>query len=185
MTITELILISFGLAMDCFAVAVGLGACKCLKWKDTLVMASMFGLFQGLMPLGGWLVGSSVRTLIDSMDHWIAFTILVFIGLKMIWQSFTVDEQKKPTDIKKISVLLTLSIATSIDAMVTGVGFGLIEVNIVLAILLITIVTFFVSVAGAKIGEKTTFIPARWAEFSGGLVLIAIGTKVLADHLMG
>jgi putative Mn2+ efflux pump MntP len=119
------------------------------------------------------------------MDHWIAFIILFFIGVKMIWHSFKGEEQKKPVDIRKASVLLTLSVATSIDAMVTGVGFGLIEVNIILAVILITFVTFFVSVAGAKLGEKTTFIPARWAEFAGGLVLVAIGTKVLADHLIG
>jgi putative Mn2+ efflux pump MntP len=185
MTITELILISFGLAMDCFAVALSLGACRCLKWKDTLLMAAMFGLFQGLMPVVGWIFGSTLRSAIDTMDHWIAFGILTFIGLKMIWQSLKDESGKKTPDIKKLSVLITLSVATSIDAMVTGVGFGLIDVNIFIAVVLITIITFFVSVSGARLGELTTFIPSRWAEFAGGLVLIAIGSKVVIEHIMG
>jgi putative Mn2+ efflux pump MntP len=103
----------------------------------------------------------------------------------MIWQSLKDESGKKTPDIKKLSVLITLSIATSIDAMVTGVGFGLIDVNIFIAVVLITIITFFVSVSGARLGELTTFIPSRWAEFAGGLVLIAIGSKVVIEHIMG
>ena len=169
--------------MDCFAVSLSFGTARKLVWKDILLMAFLFGLFQGVMPLIGWLVGSSIQSLIAPVDHWIAFAILASIGLKMMWQSFSIDEEKRLIDIRKISVLLTLSIATSIDALITGVGFGFIRVHIVEAVVIISFITFAVSVIGAKLGEKTTFIPARWAEFLGGAVLIAIGVKVVMEHL--
>lgn len=185
MTILELVFIALGLAMDCFAVAVSLGACKCMRWKDTLVVAAMFGLFQGLMPIIGWVVGANLRTLIASVDHWIAFGILAVIGGKMIWQSFGNDQIKKAFDIRNFSVLLTLSVATSIDAMITGITFGFTDVNILLAFILITVITYLMTIAGVKIGESTTFIPSRWAEFTGGVVLVVIGFKFLAEHLLG
>ncbi len=185
MTIPELVFIAIGLAMDCFAVAVSLGACKCMRWKDTLVVAAMFGIFQGLMPIIGWVVGANLRTLIASVDHWIAFGILAVIGGKMIWQSFRDDHLNKTFDVKNFTVLLTLSVATSIDAMITGITFGFTEVNILLAFVLITVITFLMTIAGVKIGETTTFIPSRWAEFTGGVVLVIIGFKFLAEHLIG
>ena len=169
--------------MDCFAVSLSFGTAHKLVWKDILLMAFLFGLFQGVMPLIGWLVGSSIQSLIAPVDHWIAFAILASIGLKMMWQSFSIDAEKRLIDIRKISVLLTLSIATSIDALITGVGFGFIRVHIFEAVVIISLITFAVSVIGAKLGEKTTFIPARWAEFLGGAVLIAIGVKVVMEHL--
>ena len=169
--------------MDCFAVAITFGSSRKLFWKDVLRMAFLFGLFQGVMPLVGWLVGNSIQSLIEPVDHWIAFAILVFIGLKMVWQSFLIAEEKRLLDIMKITVLLTLSVATSIDALITGVGFGFIKANIYEAVIIISVITFFVSVIGAKLGEQTTFIPARWAEFGGGIVLIAIGVKVVLEHL--
>jgi len=170
--------------MDCFAVSLSLGSSQKLNWRDILKMALLFGLFQGVMPLIGWLAGNSVKSMIEPVDHWIAFAILAFIGIKMIWQSFSDDEKKRSIDIRQFTVLISLSIATSIDALITGVGFGFIRVNIYEAVILISVVTFMVSLIGAKIGEKTTFLPARWAEFAGGLVLIAIGAKVLLEHLL-
>ena len=169
--------------MDCFAVSLSFGTAHKLLWKDILLMAFLFGLFQGIMPLIGWLVGSSIQSLIAPVDHWIAFAILASIGIKMIWQSFNTEGEKRSIDIRKITVLLTLSIATSIDALITGVGFGFIRVNILAAVFIISFITFIVSVIGAKLGEKTTFLPARWAEFFGGAVLIAIGVKVVVEHL--
>ena len=108
--------------MDCFAVSLSFGSAHKLLWKDILLMAFLFGLFQGIMPLIGWLVGSSIQSFIAPVDHWIAFAILAFIGIKMIWQSFNTEGEKRSIDIQKITVLLTLSIATSIDALITGVG---------------------------------------------------------------
>jgi len=169
--------------MDCFAVSLSFGSCRKLVWKDVLRMAFFFGLFQGVMPFIGWMVGNSIQSLIEPVDHWIAFVILAFIGVKMVWQSFLIAEKKRSVDIRKISVLLTLAIATSIDALITGVGFGFIKANIYEAVFIISFITFIVSVIGAKLGEQTSFIPARWAEFAGGIVLIAIGVKVVLEHL--
>jgi len=180
---TELFLISLGLSMDCFAVALSFGSSRKLEWKDVFRMAFFFGLFQGAMPLIGWMVGNSVQTLIEPVDRWIAFVILAFIGIKMVWQSFLIGDKKRSVDIRKFHILITLSIATSIDALITGLGFGFIRVNIYEAVIIISLITFVVSVIGAKLGEQTTFIPARWAEFSGGIVLIAIGVKVVLEHL--
>ena len=169
--------------MDCFAVSLTFGSSRILVWKDILRVAFLFGLFQGAMPLVGWMVGNSIQSLIEPVDHWIAFAILASIGVKMVWQSFFTGENKNPVDIRRISVLLTLAVATSIDALITGVGFGFIRANIFEAVVIISIITFIVSVIGAKLGEKTTFIPARLAEFAGGLVLIAIGVNVVLEHL--
>jgi putative Mn2+ efflux pump MntP len=183
MNFFELFLIGLGLSMDCFAVAISLGSCHRPGWKDIIRMSLFFGIFQGLMPVIGWMIGDSFKSLIQSVDHWIAFGILGFIGLHMISQFFTIREKKKPINIRKTSVLISLSLATSIDALVTGITFGFIQVNILKAAVIIPIVTFIVSLTGAKMGEKSTFIPAKWAELFGGIVLICIGTKILFDHL--
>jgi len=183
MNFLEIFLIAIGLSMDCFAVSVSFGTSHRLSWRDIIRMALFFGLFQGLMPLIGWLIGNSVQMLITQIDHWVAFGILTFIGLKMIFQSLKITEMKKVVDIRKTTILLSLSIATSIDALIMGVSFGFIQVKILEAALIITLVTFLISISGAKLGEKATFLPARWAERLGGLVLIGIGLKILLEHL--
>ncbi len=169
--------------MDCFAVSLTLGASRRLTWKDVLVMAFFFGFFQGAIPVVGWLLGNSIQSFIEMFDHWIAFAILAIIGMKMIWQSFHTDSDSRTIDIRKTSVLLGLSLATSIDALITGIGFGFIRVNIVNAVALIAVVTFSVTIIGARLGHRSRLIPARWAEFAGGLILIAIGMKIVIDHL--
>jgi len=146
-------------------------------------MALFFGIFQGFMPLIGWLIGNSVQLLIISFDHWVAFGILFFIGIKLILQSFKTPETKKNPDILKTTILLSLALATSIDALITGVSFGFVQVKILEASGIIALTTFLATVLGAKLGEKTSFLPARWAERLGGLVLIGIGLKILLEHL--
>ncbi|HTX89314.1 MAG TPA: manganese efflux pump MntP family protein [Bacteroidales bacterium] len=183
MNLVEIILIALGLSMDCFAVAVGFGITRTLTRKDILKMAFFFGIFQGLMPLLGWLIGHFFQDLIRQVDHWIAFGILAFIGIKMILQSFRIGKRRKKLDIKDFSLLLTLSVATSIDALATGIGLEFLGVRILLAVSIIALITFFVSIAGARIGETSSFIPARRAELLGGLILIAIGLKILFQHL--
>ena len=183
MSFVEIFLIGLGLSMDCFAVSISFSSCGKLKWKDVLKMALFFGIFQGAMPIIGWLFGASFQSQIQAFDHWLAFGILSFIGLRMIIQFFRTEEKRRTTDIRKTSVLLSLSIATSIDALVTGISFGFIRVNILKAALIITIVTFLVSLLGARLGARSTFIPAKWAELLGGIVLIGIGTKILFNHL--
>ena len=183
MNLLEILLIAVGLSMDCFAVSLSFGTSQKLNWKEIFRMALFFGLFQGLMPLIGWLIGNSLQIFISVIDHWIAFGILTFIGLKMILQSFKDSEKKKKADIRKTNILLSLSVATSIDALIMGISFGFIRVNILEAAGIITLTTFLVSVFGAKLGEKTTFLPVRWAERLGGLVLIGIGLKIVLEHL--
>jgi len=183
MSIFEIIVIGLGLSMDCFAVSLSFGTSRMLTWRDIFKMAVYFGIFQGFMTFLGWLIGNGIQSLIASVDHWIAFGILAFIGIRMIAESFRVEKEKKAVDIRKTMVLLSLSLATSIDAFMTGISFGFIRVNIWIAIIVITLITFFISVLGGKIGEKSTFIPARRAELIGGIVLFIIGLKILMDHL--
>jgi putative Mn2+ efflux pump MntP len=183
MSFLELFFIGLGLSMDCFAVSLSFSTCGRLAWKDVLKMSAFFGVFQGVMPVIGWFIGSSFQSLIQNVDHWLAFGILTIIGIRMVHQFFVHETKRKFTDIRKTSVLLTLSFATSIDALATGISFGFIKVNILEAASIITGVTFIVSVIGSRVGAKSTFIPAKWAELLGGIVLIGIGTKILLDHL--
>jgi manganese efflux pump family protein len=183
MSILEIILIGIGLSMDCFAVAVSFGTNRLLYGRYIFRTALFFGLFQGLMPIAGWLIGDSMKVFIESFDHWIALVILGFIGIKMIVQSFADESKENPVDIRKTTVLVSLSVATSIDALITGVSFGFIRVNILLAASLITGITFLSTILGALIGRRTTFLPARWAERIGGMVLILIGLKIVWVHL--
>ncbi len=183
MSFLEILLIGLGLSMDCFAVSLSFSTCHRLKWDEILKMSLFFGIFQGAMPVIGWLFGASFQSQISAFDHWLAFGILSIIGLRMIIQFFQPEAKRRTTDIRKTSVLLSLSIATSIDALVTGISLGFIKVNILKAALVITIVTFLVSLLGARLGARSKFIPARWAELLGGIVLIGIGTKILFNHL--
>ena len=168
--------------MDCFAVSIGFGATRLLTRKDIFKIAVYFGVFQGVMPLIGWFIGDKLKTVIESFDHWLAFGILFFIGMKMILQTLK-KEKTEWLDIRKQAVLLSLSFATSVDALITGVSFGFIRVNILEAATVITVVTFIVSLLGMKIGEKSTLIPSKRAELFGGIVLILIGLKILLNHL--
>ena len=183
MGILEIFLISIGLSMDCFAVSVSFGTTKKLALNDLLRMAVFFGFFQGMMTFFGWWFGSTLKPIIETVDHWIAFAILSGIGIKMILEAFEKEKQKKSINIRSLKVLVSLAIATSIDALMTGVSFGFIHVNIMVAVLLITITAFLVTLIGGKIGAKTTIIPAKRAELFGGIVLILIGLKILLEHL--
>jgi manganese efflux pump family protein len=183
MTFFEVFLIALGLSMDCFAVSVSYGTSRKLLWNDLFRVGLFFGFFQGLMTFVGWWFGDSLKQFIESVDHWIAFSILSIIGIRMIIESFKHEKRKRSTDIRKFRILISLSIATSIDALMTGVSFGFIKVDIIKATILISFVTFFVTIIGGKLGEKTTFISARRAELIGGIVLIFIGAKLLFEHL--
>lgn len=145
-------------------------------------MAFFFGLFQGVMPVLGWMIGESMKEVITTYDHWVAFALLGFIGGKMVLQSFGNQEDKELHSLT-FPLLITLSVAISIDALVTGLSFGMIGVNILKASIILFMTTFLVTLTGARLAKKTTFIPAHWAERIGGSVLILIGAKILLDHL--
>jgi len=182
MNFAEILIIALGLSMDCLAVSVSFGLRKNVQWKDLLKLAFFFGLFQGLMPLAGWLAGNSVRKAASAIDHWLAFGILSFIGLRMIYESFKELDEKRSVDIRNWNILISLSFATSIDALITGVSLGLVRVNILMAALTFALVTFLISMAGAFAGLKSIRISPRGAEITGGVVLIGIGVKIVLEH---
>lgn len=182
MGVLELILIAVGLAMDAFAVSVckGLSMSK-MEWKKAVVIGLYFGGFQALMPLIGYILGVGFEDKIKSIDHWIAFILLVFIGINMIKESFeTKEESNDKIDFK---TMIILSIATSIDALAVGVTFAFLNVNILLAISLIGIITFITSMFGVKIGNVFGDKYETKAELAGGFILIFLGAKILLEHL--
>ena len=184
----ELFLTGVGLSMDAFAVAIckGLGMRK-IRWRDALVIALFFGGFQALMPLIGWLLGSQFQQYITSIDHWIAFILLGFIGGKMMVEAVrewneeeTVEVMDAPIDHKNMFVL---AVATSIDALAVGITFAFLNTPIIEAITIIGITTMVLSIIGVIVGN---FFGSRYkskAEFIGGLILVLLGLKILLEHL--
>jgi len=153
MDLISIILIALGLAMDAFAVSITSGlTIKQLKINHALQIASFFGLFQAVMPIIGWLAGLSLRDFISSIDHWIAFVLLGFIGCKMVYESVKMEESK--SNPLNIVVLLILSVVTSIDALAVGITFAFLKVSIVTPIILIGIITFILSFIGVYIGDR-------------------------------
>lgn len=186
--VIELFLLGVGLSMDAFAVSVckGLGMRK-LNKKQALIIGLYFGGFQALMPFVGWLLGSQFQKYITSIDHWIAFILLGFIGGKMMIEAVrewneeeVVDVMDAPIDHKN---MLVLAVATSIDALTVGITFAFLGTPIVEAITIIGITTMVISIAGVVIGN---FFGSRYkskAEFIGGLILVLLGLKILLEHL--
>lgn len=183
MGIIEVFLIGIGLAMDAFAVSICKGlSMKKLDWKKAIIIALYFGAFQALMPVLGFFLGSTFEDFVIQVDHWIAFLLLGFIGGNMIKEAFD-DELDKCNDNVDFKTMLILAIATSIDALAVGITFALLDVNILLSVIIIGIITFILSVLGVKIGNKFGNKYQNKAEFAGGLVLILLGTKILLEHL--
>ena len=179
----ELLLLGVGLSMDAFAVSV----CKGLKmrrinYKQALVIALFFGGFQALMPFIGWLLGNGFKQYIEAFDHWVAFVLLVFIGGKMIYDSFKADEDETG-DSFDIKELFVLAIATSIDALAVGITFSFLSVNIGFAVSVIGCTTFLISLIGVVIGHKFGSVYQKKAELAGGIILVVIGFRILFEHL--
>ncbi|MEG0541352.1 MAG: manganese efflux pump MntP family protein [Angelakisella sp.] len=186
MGLTELILIAIGLSMDAFAVSL----CKGLNmtrrnYKNCFLIALFFGGFQALMPFVGWLLGTQFERYITSFDHWVAFGLLALIGGKMIYESFQREECKACcADKLAFKKLFVLAIATSIDALAVGITLALLpDTNILMSVLLIGVITFVLSFAGVLIGNRFGSRYEKKAELAGGIVLVAIGLKILLEHL--
>ncbi len=185
MSLITVLFISIGLAMDAFAVSVANGfTIKKLHLKHALRIALSFGIFQAVMPLIGWLAGIGLKKYIVSVDHWIAFTLLTFIGVKMIYESFVIEENIKQDKEENISSgnLLLLSIATSIDALAVGLSLTFLNIAIILPALCIGIVTFILSLSGVYLGRKFGHLCENKIEIAGGVILILIGIKILYEH---
>lgn len=183
----ELFLVGVGLSMDAFAVSIckGLGMEKINK-KQALTIGLYFGGFQALMPLIGWFLGIRFQQYITSIDHWIAFVLLVFIGGKMIWEAIhdkddeVIEKKDQPLDHKE---MFLLAIATSIDALAVGITFAFLDTPIVEAIVIIGCTTFVLSIIGVVVGNFFGTRYKKKAEIAGGIILIFIGVKILLEHL--
>ena len=183
MGLTELFILAVGLSMDAFAVAVckGLSMQK-MNWRHAIVIGLYFGGFQAAMPSLGYILGVGFQSRIQAVDHWIAFVLLVFIGPNMVRESR--DQEAEHVDPSVgFKVMVILAIATSIDALAVGVTFAFLQVNIVPAVCFIGTVTFLLSVIGVKVGNVFGTRYKSRAELVGGLILIAIGVKILLEHL--
>jgi putative Mn2+ efflux pump MntP len=212
MSLWTLILTALGLSADAFAVAVGKGlTMPRLSRRGALLLAAAFGLFQGLMPLIGWLLGTGLAGYIESIDHWIAFVLLSAVGGKMLRDASTGDPaadmtdpapdlepvtpggtdsarqvrgksgRREPTQVPGRELVI-LAVATSIDALAVGVGFALLDVEILPAVSLIALVTLSLSFMGVAVGRAAGAQWRRPAGVVGGLILIAIGTKILVEQ---
>ncbi|PIR16584.1 MAG: hypothetical protein COV46_07660 [Deltaproteobacteria bacterium CG11_big_fil_rev_8_21_14_0_20_49_13] len=181
-----IIIIAIGLSMDAFAVSISSGVgVKQLKLSNALKMAVLFGGFQAVMPVIGWLAGVGVRSYISGLDHWIAFGLLTIIGLKMIYEAFKMrTENDAKSDPFKLFTLLLLAVATSIDALVVGTTFALLDLLIVVPVIIIGCITFAFSFAGAYIGNRFGHFFENKIEIVGGMVLIGIGVKILLEHIL-
>lgn len=184
MDLLSLIFTGIGLAMDASAVSIAKGmSLPNEKNKNyALKLGLAFGIFQGLMPLIGYLAGSTFSGYIQSVDHWVAFILLALIGLNMIKESREENENEEVSDLS-LKVILLLAIATSIDALAVGVSFAFLKVNIVLACSIIAIVTFILSFICVMVGKRLGSLFQKYAEIFGGIILMMIGAKILIEHL--
>jgi putative Mn2+ efflux pump MntP len=178
--------IALGLSADCFAVALSSSiAKKSLPLWQGFRIAFSFGIFQTVMTLLGWLAGRSVINFISTYDHWIAFALLLFVGGRMIWESFREKEGKESNiDITRWLYLLILSIATSLDALAVGLSFAFLKVNLTLASATIGVTALVVTFAGFAAGKKLSALVGKRAEIIGGIILILIGLRILLGHLL-
>lgn len=204
MNLLDIILLAVALAMDCFTVSIVSGVIDHGDWHNDsseakirvpvpviyLRMAFLFGLFQALMPLLGWLGISHFQTYMEAYDHWIAFGLLGFIGGKMIWESFG-DEEDQHFNPRKLRTQLLLAVATSIDALAIGISFactGFTELSqLTMPLLIIGIVSFLFSIVGYHLGRRfgKTITRRLKPELFGGIILVLIGLKILLSHLLG
>ena len=180
----ELLVLAAGLAMDASAAAICKGSCmRRFNLKEAVIIAASFGLFQALMPLGGWLLGSQFNIYIQHIDHWIAMLLLTGLGGKMIWEAVREKEEVPctPLDFRE---LMLLSLATSIDAFAAGIAFAVLNTSIIRPFLVIGLVTAVLSMLGVVIGSRFGQIYKSKAQIIGGFVLCVIGIKIAIDHVM-
>ena len=185
MGIVELVLIAIGLSMDAFAVSICKGlATKKVNIKQMATAGIWFGGFQALMPLIGFLLGTTFASAINKFDHWIAFILLVLIGGNMLKEALGKEEADCDCGGSfAIKTMFVMAIATSIDALAVGVTFAFLQVNILLAVCLIGVTTFLFSFAGVKLGSVFGSKYEKKAEILGGIILILIGVRILLEHL--
>lgn len=184
MNLATILLLAVALGVDAFSVAIGIGASNNKKsWMPVLRLSLSFGFFQSAMPVAGWFAGVTVVDIIADYDHWIAFGLLAFIGGKMIWEGCEEESEMEKDDQTRGWPLLMLSIATSIDALAVGFSLSLLKASILFPSVVIGVVCFCMTAVGMIFGKVLAKLFGRKVEIFGGLVLIAIGAKILFDHL--
>ena len=186
MNILEILLIAISLSMDAFAVCLGVGTTgKANHPRPTFRLAFHFGLFQFLMPIIGWLAGTTVEHYISAFDHWIAFGLLAFVGVRMVWTGFHPGEEEKEKDPSRGLTLVILAFATSIDALAVGLSLGVIGMTIWYPAVIIGLVTGLLSWLGIRLGKILGEKVGKRMEIIGGLILIAIGLRIVLAHIFG
>ena len=185
MTYIEIFMIAIGISMDAFAVSMGAGTNRNMQTSDSTFRLSFhFGLFQFMMPILGWLVGRTVESYIKTTDHWIAFGLLTFIGIKMVYEYFQAEKASRNNPSKGWS-LISLSIATSIDAFAVGLSLAFLQINILLPCIIFGIITGAFSYTGIKLGIRLGKRFGKKMELIGGLILVLIGLKILVSDTLG
>ena len=176
--------IAIGLSVDSFAVAISNGlTVEDLNIGKHFIIALFLAFFQGIMPFFGWIMGESIEGYIRNFDHWVAFALLFFIGLKMIYEGIKHRDKERRQRLQ-IPVLVMQSLATSIDAFVVGLSFAFLKEHILLPMIVIGITTFVFSFIGVEIGKFVKSSIGKYAEVLGGMVLIAIGVKILIESFL-
>lgn len=183
MSIFWSILLALGLCFDTFAVSVSSGIiCRKISFQQACRFSIVMALFQGLMPILGWFAGKGIHSYIEHFDHWIAAALLVLVAAKMIYGAFSDDVEKKINPLK-VKTMITLALATSIDALAVGFSFAFVSADIICTILLIAMITFLASMIGLLVGKKSAGKFGKPLEIVGGLILVAIALKILVMHL--
>ncbi len=186
MSFLVIFLIALSMAMDAFAVCLGAGTMnECIGPRPTFRLAFHFGLFQFLMPVLGWFAGMTIVRYIANYDHWVAFALLAFVGIRMVRSGFSAVEDKVKTDPSRGWTLILLSIAVSIDALAVGFSLGMMEVTIWYPAVVIGVVTALISWLGLRLGNKLGEKFGQRMEVIGGIVLLLIGVRILLMHLTG
>lgn len=186
MSPVNVIAVAFGLSMDAFAVAVAASvALRRVSGRQYFRLGFHFGLFQALMPIVGWLAGSTVSGYIEAWDHWVAFGLLSIIGAKMIGEAVAGRDPDAVGDPTRGLLLVALSVATSVDALAVGISFAMLDVRVWLPSLVIGLVAAGMTLIGLRIGSRLGSRFGKRMEILGGLVLVAIGVRILVTHLLG
>jgi putative Mn2+ efflux pump MntP len=183
MDMLSIILIAIGLSMDSFAVSVTNGlTIRDLNVKRVLLISFSLAIFQAVMPLIGWFAGIGIEQYITEFDHWIAFVLLSFIGIKMIYEGLQKNGKEKDSELK-ILTLIGQSFATSIDAFAVGISFAFLNISIITPVFIIGFITFIFSLIGLQLGKYFGKKIGKSVEVFGGIVLLGIGFKILIEHL--
>lgn len=186
MLILQSFLLALALCVDSLVVSTTSAFKSKMSYRRGLLMATTFGFFQGFFPLLGALLGEAFQSFVDSIDHWIAFGLLLLVGGRMIWDAFHNEDDDKQMDVTKFGTMCLLGIATSIDAFVVGIGLGLNKAmaEVWLNVIVIGVVTFLVSMVGLYLGKRNIPVPEKTATIIAGVVLIGLGTYTLLEHTL-